>query len=144
MNMKRFGLACGATLIFTFMFDFVTHTIILKRLYELTATHWRSESDMQAHFIWMIAGQVLFAAGFCAVYVKGTGGGSLRHGAGYGFLMGVFLSGTDFIVYAAQPLPLRLIGAWIIADTLKLTIAGALFAGIYRGKGRSEAVRPVG
>ena len=135
MNAKRLTLAAIAVFAFVFVFDWVLHGMILKNTYIQTASLWRSESEMGQHFGWLVLGQLLLSMMFCLIYALRPGlHDGVGPGIGYGLMVGLLLTGPTLISYAVQPLPLNLIGSWILGGIIQLMIAGALLGAIYRPK----------
>src|SRR5882762_2379651 len=111
MNIKRLILACIVVFVFVYGYEWVFHGFLLKDAYAKTASLWRPESEMMGYMGWLALGQFLRAVVFCLLYAirPGTHVGA---GIGYGLMIALLLIGTDFIIYAVQPLPLSLIGSW--------------------------------
>ena len=133
MNTKRLVLSCIAVFLCIFACNFVLHGILLKDAYANTAELWRTESEMNGHFGWLLLGQLLQSVMFCVIYAlrcaERTGVGP---GAGYGLLVALLLGSGSFITYAVQPIPMRIPAAWFLGGIVELTIAGAILGGIYR------------
>ena len=133
MNTKRVIVACLVVFVFIFGYEFVFHGIIMKDTYVRTANLWRPEAEMRSYMPWLLLGQFVLAVMFCVIYALGqTNRVGVAHGVGYGLLVGLLLSSPSLIMYAVQPLPLSLIGAWIVAGLIEMMIAGAILGAIYR------------
>jgi hypothetical protein len=134
MNVKRFVLACLAVFVFVFLFSWVFHGVLLKNTYAQTASMWRTESEMSQHFGWLVFGQLIQAIAFCLIYTRSESHKrSVAFGAGYGIAVGILKGGGSLIIHAVQPLPMSLIGAWIVGDIIQVAIAGAILGAIYPG-----------
>lgn len=132
MNSQRLMYATLSVFVFIFFYEWFFHGTILKGMYEETAFLWRTESDMRAHFFWLVLGQFLIAVMFCYIFLKGYENKGLLEGMRYGLLMGVFLSIPSFVMHAVQPFPLEMAFAWIIGGIIEFILAGMLLAWVYR------------
>lgn len=133
MNVKRFVLACVAVFVFIFLFEWGFHGVLLKSAYAQTASMWRPEAEMGQHFGWLFFGQFVIAFTFCLIYTRSEAAKQgVGFAIGYGLVIALMRSGNDFITYAVQPLPLSLIGSWVVGSIVEGIIAGALLGAIYR------------
>ena len=133
MNAKRLLLGCVAVFVFVFCYDWVFHDVLLKESYVKTASLWRPEAEMKAHFGWLVAGELLISIMFCVIYsLRGGPRFGVAQGVGYGVFVSLLLAGLDFITYTVQPLPLSLAGAWVVGRVIQLIGAGAILGAIYR------------
>src|SRR4030095_8877913 len=115
MNMKRFVLACLAVFGFVFLYNWGLHGVLLKDTYAKTASLWRPPSEMGTYFFWLLAGQLIMSVVFCLIYTRAESRKqAVGFAAGYGIAIGVMGAGQNLILYAVQPMPFNLIGAWII------------------------------
>lgn len=132
MNTKRLFLSFLAVFVFIFLFEWVFHGVLLKNLYVQTAILWRTESDMMLHFKWLVLGQAIVAFVLVFIFAKAFARDGVRGGIQLGIMLAVFSLGLNFIVYAVQPIPLRLIGFWSIGELIEFALAGAIAGAIYR------------
>jgi hypothetical protein len=132
MNTKRLFLSFLAVFVFIFLFEWVFHGVLLKNLYVQTAILWRTESDMLLHFKWLVFGQAIVAFVLVFIFAKAFARDGVRGGIQVGIMLAVFSLGLNFIVYAVQPIPLRLIGLWSIGELIEFALAGAIAGAIYR------------
>jgi hypothetical protein len=133
MNVQRFVLGSVAVFVFVAAYEWVFHGIVLHDTYIKTASLWRSESDMENNFHWLMIGQLFMAIMFCFIFTKGYEDKGLAEGLRYGVLIGLLVFvGRDLIMYAVQPLPANLVIAWICGGIVELAIAGVIVAAIYR------------
>ncbi len=70
MNLKRFAIAVFAIFVFTAVFDFLIHEMLLKETYAATAGLWRSESEFENVMWLMTLTQLLFACGFAFLFTR--------------------------------------------------------------------------
>jgi len=87
---------------------------------------------MQAHFIWLVLGQLVISVMFCFIFLKGYENKGVMEGVRYGGLISLLFIGPNLIFYAVQPLPLNLIVYWSIGGLIEVMIAGAILALIYQ------------
>src|SRR6185503_3742087 len=134
MNVKRFVLACVAVFVFVMLFSWVFHGVLLKDTYAQTANMWRPEAEMGKYSVFLILGQFIQVVAFCLIYTRSESHKrSVAFGAGYGIAVGVLKGGGSLIMHAVQPLPMSVIGAWIVGDIIQVAIAGAILGAIYPG-----------
>ena len=133
----RYIIACIVVWAFMFFFEGCFHGKILDPFYQATANLWRTPTDMQASFHWLVAGQMIFAFLFGYVFTKGYENKGVGEGARYGLLIGLILAPANMVMYAVQPLPVALVAAWCVGGVLELAAAGMILAAIYR------PVRPI-
>ena len=142
MNVKRFVLACLAVFVFVMLFGWVFHDVLLKDTYAQTANMWRTKAEMGQYFVWLVLGQFVQVVAFCVIYTRSESHKrSVAFGAGYGIAVGVLKAGGSLVIHAVQPLPMSLIGAWIVGDIVQIAIAGAILGAIY---GRDAVQAPAG
>lgn len=132
VNKKSFALSVIVMLVFIWVTDFVIHGVLLKGLYEETASLWRTPDEMNAHMIWMLIGKILIAKYFVFIFVKGREGKGIAEGVRYGLLMALFAAGPCFIHYAVTPMPMNLLWAWVGGAVAQYMIGGAIIAKIYK------------
>ena len=143
MNTKRLILACVVVFVFVFGFEWVFHGVLLQETYAQTASLWRPESEMQQHFAWLVLGQLLLSVMFCVIYaVRHGANGGVGQGIGYGVLVALLLTSPTLISYAVQPLPISLIGSWVVGRIIQLVIAGAILGAVYRPTPQASAPTP--
>lgn len=132
MNIKRWVVATVVTFVFISVYEMVFHAGILGPTYKATAQLWRPEAELSSgrYMGWLYAGHLLLAAPLC--YLIGRTGRSVVDGACLGLIVGVMMSSTTLIMYAVQPLPANLAGAWIAGGLVEAAIAGTIAAAILR------------
>lgn len=132
MNAKKYLYASGAAFIFIFMFDWLFHGIILKDMYQQTASLWRPHDQMMVFFPFITLSQILFSFLFGFIFIKGLENKGITEGLRYGLLIAL-LSSTHLIeMYASQPIPASIIIAWILGVVVKYSWAGMVIAAIYK------------
>lgn len=139
MNMKRLLLAIVAAFAIIFGTDFLIHGFWLNPDYEATKSLWRPESEMQAHFHWMLIAQLLCAATFVIIWAKGFAGRDIGTGITFGLLMGMFQGIWAIINYVVMPLPGALATKWFLAGVVQCVLLGIVTALIYKPDQPSSA-----
>ena len=137
MNPKRLILAIVAVFVGIFITDFLIHEVWLKQNYAATASLWRSEEEMKAHFGWLLFGQFLIAVTFTMLWAKGFAQthNHIRCACIYGFLMALFAqAGMSFIQYAVQPLPGVIPVKWFVSGIIQGVLLGILVFLVYKPK----------
>jgi hypothetical protein len=132
MNMKRLLLAIVVAFVIVFGTDFLIHGFWLNPDYQATKQLWRSETEMQTHFHWMLFAQLLCAATFVIIWAKGFAGRDIATGITFGLLMGLFQGMWPIIYYVVQPLPGSLAIKWLLAGVVQCALLGILTALIYK------------
>ena len=135
MNPLRLVLTVVVATVAVFATDFLIHRVWLDAAYKATATLWRTEAEMQAHFGWLMLGQFLFAATFSILWAKGFAGTAcLRCACLYGLFMGVFSQTATLITYAVQPFPADIAAKWIGAGIVQGVLLGVVVFFVYKPK----------
>lgn len=129
---RRYIIACIATWIFMFGYEWVLHGVVLKPLYMETSDLWRTDTAMCEHFHWLVFGQGIFAFLFGYIFTKGYEGRGIWEGARYGWWIGLLMAAPNLVMYAVQPLPPLLIVGWSVGGLIEGTLAGMVLAAIYR------------
>ena len=132
MNRQRLWLSCAAVFVFIFGFEWAFHGIVLKGLYAQTSNLWRSEVEMMDYFAWLVMGQLVVAVLFSYIFTKGYENQGMSEGVRYGLLVGLLMSAPCLVSYAVQPLPLYLVGAWVVGTLFEYVLAGIILVMVYR------------
>jgi hypothetical protein len=132
MNHKRGFIAFIVAFIFMFVFGFLWHGILMKPMYQATASMWRSEGDFNAHFPILILGHAVVAFAFTGLYVSKVGQNCAGVGFGYGIVIGILACGVNIIRFAVEPLTNNILFMWFAADLICFAIMGALVGAIYK------------
>ncbi len=133
MNTKRLIMAILVGFVFVFATDFVIHGVWMKPDYAATKDLWRTESEMQARFPWMLGGQFLAGAMFVILWAFGFAErGSLRCAAMYGLMMGFFSQAQTLIMYVVSPLPPELAVKWFLCGLAQGVLLGVITALVYK------------
>jgi hypothetical protein len=130
MKTKRYLLAVLSTFVALFAIDFITHGVLLMGLYEETAQLWRPQEDYRMPF--MLISQLTFTAVFVCLFTRNYEGKGMGEGLRFGFYIGLLFATMNIGMYSYMPLPLALVGAWIVASIVKGLIMGAVTSLVYK------------
>jgi hypothetical protein len=108
--------------------------VLLKDTYaQLPSGLSRSADDFKSHFLWLVAGQVVFAFMFTMIFASGFAGGGAGAGVRFGIMLAILgIGGHSLIAYATQPFPGNLIVYWSIGALIEMAIVGAIVGAIYK------------
>ncbi|MGH8248943.1 MAG: hypothetical protein ACREUU_21250 [Gammaproteobacteria bacterium] len=135
MNTKRLLLAIVVLFVAVFLTNFLIHGVWLQSTYKETMSLWRTESEMQARFGWMLLGQFLFAATFAAIWAAGFAERQCaRCACFFGLLMALFSQAGTVINYVVTPLPPSLAVKWFVAGVVQGLVMGVLVYFAYKPK----------
>jgi hypothetical protein len=131
----KFFLAWVVAFVVSMIGGFVVHGTLLAPEYQKLTNLFRSETDAQAHFPWMLLAHVILAGAFVWIYARGIEarpwlGQGVRYGIAVAFLTAVPMY---LIYYAVQPMPGAVVVRQIIFDSLLWVIVGIATAWVYRG-----------
>jgi hypothetical protein len=132
MNHKRGVLALLVAFVFIFFFEFAWHGMLMKNAYMETPALWRTEEDLNSHFLFLILGHAVIAFAFTGLYVSKVGSQSAATGIGYGLVLGMLCAGGDLIRFAVQPLTAKILLMSIAGGLIEFAIVGALVGAIYK------------
>jgi hypothetical protein len=132
MNTKRLLLAFLASFVFIFFFEWMLHGVLLKDIYAQSQSLWRPPEEMMSKFHWLIMGQGILALMFTIIYAQGFSGSGVIGGVQLGIFLAILFVGMDLVTFAVQPLPGKLIAAWMIGGVIECALAGAIIGAIYR------------
>ena len=135
MNIKRWVQASIAVFGVIFVLEFVIHGILLKGIYEQTASVWRPTGEMRSLMWLMWVGYLIFAPVFVFIYAGGyeKEKGGLGQGIRFGLAMGLLTSATQSLGwYAVLPIPPVLAAAWFLAGMAESLAAGIVVGRMYQ------------
>ena len=120
--------------------DFLIHGVLLADDYRQLVKLYRSETESQQYFPWMLIAHVLCAGAFTWIYARGQ---EVRpwmgQGVRYGLAVAVLAAIPGYLIYyAVQPLTGDLVAKQIIFSTILLVVLGIIVAWLYR-----ESAMPV-
>ena len=141
MNMKRLLLAIVVAFVIVFGTDFLIHGVWLTSEYEATKELWRSETDMNARFHWMLMAQLIGAAAFVIIWAKGFAGRDLGTAITFGLLMGLAQQVWAIIDHVVMPVPGLLAAKWVLAGIAQCVLLAIATALIYKPETASGSGR---
>ena len=133
MNTKNYVIGSFVVFVVMFILEFLFHGYILQGSYEAIKHILRPETAMTTYLPAMILGYLIYAFGFCFIFLKGYEGKGIGEGVRFGLYIGVFF-GISFslIEYAVFPLTGWIMLAYFIGYPIINMIIGAVFAAIYK------------
>jgi hypothetical protein len=135
MQTKRWVQASSAAFLVLFVLEGIVHQVLLKGLYQQTASLWRPEADIQ-RLLWLFwGGYLVFAIAFVWIYAKGyeEKKGGLGQGIRFGLVMGILLSVMQNLGwYVVLPIPGILAWYWFLAGMAESLAMGICVGLIYR------------
>ncbi len=112
---------------------YVIHEVMMGDTYEKLAAIFRPEAEMQSMMWIMMASSALMMLMFCYIFTRGHEGKGISEGVRYGVLIGLLMAGPMAIdPHVIFPVPGNVAMIWLISGIATLTIAGAIFAAIYK------------
>lgn len=134
VNMKKLGLTVVVIFVYVFVTDWLIHGMLLDGMYKATPQLWRSESEMQTLFPWMILAQFLFSLAFCVLFVKGYEGKGPIEGVRFGIYITIISIAMWMVQYVTTPLTCEIVCGWALTALIQCTIAGAIASLVYKKK----------
>jgi hypothetical protein len=133
MNVGRYVLGSVVVFVFLNLYEWLLHGVILAGWYADRMELFRTEAEMWSFFGWAIIGYLLFAFGFCFIFLKGYQGKGCAEGFRYGLYVGLtFGVGTYLVGYSVFPYPGAWVAAWSLGVLIEMIVAGIIFAAIYK------------
>jgi len=130
MNIKRYVLAVLAGFVFVFGFSFLVHGMLLKGLYEQTASVWRpmAEHNMPVMFL----SEFLFAAAAVFFFTRHYEGNGIAGGVRFGVYLGLVLAAINLGTYCYLPIPFSLVASWMVVSFVQSVGLGVVASLVYR------------
>jgi hypothetical protein len=121
---KRNLAAMTVMAVWSWLFAWVWHSMVMQESYRATAYLWRSPETMVG---WALNGGIVLMAVMAAyIFLKGYEGKGWREGLRFGIIMTLLFAGLGLITYATQPIPGDLVAMWILGDAILYIIGGLL------------------
>ena len=130
MNIKRLILASLAVFGFIFIYEFITHGILLKDLYTQTAHIWRPQED--CNMLFMLGSQILFSIAFTFLFTQKYENKGINEGAKYGVFVAYIIGAVKLGTYVYLPIPMTLTFYWVAIEIVKCIGAGTIAALVYK------------
>lgn len=131
MNTGRYVIGSIVVFVVMFFLDYLLHEVFLSSFYAAMADCMRPEPYWSA----IVLGELIFAFGFCFIFIKGYEGKGCAEGVRYGLYIGIaFGISSSMISYAVSPMSGWVMLAYFFAYPIMMMIIGAVFASIYKPK----------
>jgi len=135
MNKGRWIMAAVVVAIVVTVLESVFHGVLLKGIYEATATVWRPQTEMTRLMPWGWASTLVIAFIMVYIYHKGYEGkgSAIAEGLRFGLVIGLFTAIPMAVwLYVMYPLPLNLSLYWFGIAMINMLVAGGLIGLIYK------------
>ena len=132
MNMKRFVPAAVILFLFIFGYEYLVHGVLLKGIYQDTASVWRSYDQMTAYVPFNTGIEALLAVWITFIFIRLFEKGGWQNGVRFGFYFGVLCGIQAAGAYFYLSIPEILAGYWFIAHVIEGVIGGFLIGVVYR------------
>jgi len=141
MNTKRVFAAGVVVFVYTFLYEFVMHTFVLRGMYA-GHEHILRQQD-QSSFVYvllMLLGFLLVSFGFAYIFAKGYENKGLCEGIRFGLLIAVVFAVSNALVeFSVFPIPDSWLISWIIGYLVQWIVAGLIVAAVYKPAGSTAA-----
>jgi hypothetical protein len=131
MNTKRLILSIVAIFIGVFATDYIIHEVWLKADYQASVSLWRTPPDMQKHFPYLLAGQLIASAMFVLIWANAAVV-SLPRACAFALCMGLAKQSGTFIAFFSQPLPSTIAVKWVVAGIVQALLMGVILFFTYK------------
>ena len=131
---KKFLISVVAVFVVAMMLGFLIHGTLLHKEYAQLPNLMRSEAAAMELFGLMLVAHVIYALGFCWIYMRGREARPwLGQGARFGLAVAfVAVIPIYLIYYVVMPFPSDLIAQQIVYDSIGTVILGIVVAWINR------------
>jgi len=132
---KRFVISVVVLFVASMLFGFVVHGLLLAPDYtKLQGTVFRTATDSEAHFPYMLVAHVFMAVGFTWIYRAGRDSRPwLGQGVRFGIAVAVLTTIPTYLIYfAVQPLPSDLVAKQVVFDCVAMILMGIIAAAVNR------------
>jgi len=132
--LPKFALSVLIALVLSLGLGYVFHGLLLKPDYAALPSLFRTATDQQAHFVYMLIAQAMTAVGFTWIYRQGREAKPfLAQGLRFGLAIAVLMTVPTLLVYyAVQPMPGLLVVKQIVCDVITVLAMGVAVAGVNR------------
>jgi hypothetical protein len=131
---KKFFFAWVVIFVLWMLGSFVVHGTLLEPDYMKLQNLFRTETDSQQYFPWMIVAHIMLAGAFVWLYARSVRAQHwMTQGIGFGVAVALLtVAPTYMIYYVVQPMPGLVVIKQIAFDSVLLLILGVATAFIYR------------
>lgn len=133
---KRFFIAWAVVFVAWMAGDFVVHGLLLSADYAKLPSLFRSETESQPYFPWMLLAHVILAGAFAWIYARGVQAKPwLNQGLRFGLAVALLTAVPMYLIYyVVQPMPAALVIKQVVFASALLLILGMVVAFMYRGQ----------
>ena len=133
MNVKSLAITILVAFVTVWATDFLIHVVWLSSSYAESKELWRPEAEMQEKMPLMFLGQLLIAAAFTVIFAacvaeKRCISCTLKYSAAFG----VFVIGSQIIMYVVQPYPGLMVVKWCVAYFAQMLLLGVIVHQVYK------------
>jgi hypothetical protein len=133
---KKFFIAWLAVFIVWFCGSFVVHGLLLHDDYARLSNLFRSESEAQQYFPFMVLAHVIMSGAFTWIYARGV---EAKPWAAQGVRFGIAVALLNvvplyMIYYVVQPMPGAVAAKQVVFDGVLVVVLGLVAAFMYRTK----------
>lgn len=128
---KRFWISGIVVSLAAFLLGFLIHANLLNPDYMALTSVYRSETDMQPYFHWMIIAHLLIGFAMTWIYRQGadSGRGTLGQGLRFGLALALFCTIPGYLIYlTVLQIPPSLAHKQLIFGTIGMLLLGVLVA----------------
>jgi hypothetical protein len=133
---KKFIVAWIVLFVACFLGDFVVHAVLLKADYLQLPNLYRTASDSQGYFPFMILAHVILAGAFVWIYARGVESKPwVAQGVRFGVATALLTVVPMYLIYyAVQPMPGGVVLRQIIFASILMVLLGLIVAWLYRDR----------
>lgn len=132
MNGKRYFFATIALFIYTILYEWITHDVILINLYQETIHVWRDFSEIETLMPWILIYQLAMSACVALFFALVFKEGGVLNGLLFGLCLGVFGGILTASWYLWLPVPAKLGWTWLINSIIQGIGGGLVLGAIYK------------
>ncbi len=132
---KKFVVSALVVAVASLMLGFIVHAVLLHSDYGRLPNLFRSESQSQTYFGYMLFAHLLIGVGMTWIYQRGHEAGKpfLMQGVRFGAAVAVLSTIPMYLIYfAVQPLPSDLVAQQIVFDAIAMLALGIVTAWMNR------------
>ena len=137
LNFKNFIFSSWAAFIFIFIYEYITHGIILSSEYQKTSNLWRNSFEMQSYIYYAFMSQFAFAAILTYIYLKTITDKSLILSLKFGLMAGLFMGIIQSASYSFMPITLTLALSWFFFAIMETIFISLIIYFMQKNNGKS-------
>ena len=136
---KKFLIAWIVIFVAWMVGSYAVHGVLLHDDYAQLPNLFRTESEAQQYFPWMILAHVILAGAFVWIYARGAEAKPwLPQGIRFGIAVALLtIVPTYMIYYVVEPMPGMVVVKQMIYDGILMMILGSIVALLYRQPGHA-------